>query len=409
MTGRFLHNLSEWDNAPAATLKYTASGAIANGGGFYIIDRHLPDGSLEPRAYEMMDQVFGFINERRDAIAGVVHVPEVAVLASQRSLFGPDLEDFPRQNIRKEKMRRIEGISDLFIEHGRHFTVISEDTFSRDHASYPLLIVPEQNFLEGRTEALLRRYVENGGIVIVTQADNEGDPSPAILDLAGVAFDGFREAEYGYVGTELPFHARGRFAKVTPLDGTEVLFRQVEPLAAGNKGKKFGHGMAPPGEVSEYAAVTKRPTGKGAVVYVALPLAYSYACWQNPYLRGLLFGLIDDLLPDAIAKADTPAQVELVTTRRGDDLVVNLVNHSGKVSLGGYFHTLIEYVPPVRDVRVSFLGDVPSVALAPSGETLSGTHDGGRSVFVLPELEYMQTLTVPGYLAREPAQQESTP
>lgn len=399
MTGRFLHTLSEWDNCPPATMKYTAAGTIAHGGGFYIIDRQLPDGTLEPRAYEMMDEVFGFIEERRSAIEGIVHVPEIAVLYSQRSLYGAELEDFPRSDVQKEKMRTLEGISNLFIESGRHFTVISEATFAREGGRYPLLIIPEQNALDPATEKALQSYVEKGGHVIITQADDAGLPSSAVLELAGISFHGFSDRSYGYVGTELPFHARGRFAKVTPVGDAQLLLSQVDPISAGDGGKKFGHGMAPYGETSEYAAVTLRGIGDGYVAYIALPLAHSYVNFQNFYLRDLLLGLVDRLWPDAIARADTPAQVELVTTRRDNDLVLNLVNHSGKVTLGGFFHTLIEYVPPIRNVDVSVRGEVPEAMLIPGKGTLEPVERDGWSIFTVPELEYMQTLVIPGYFA----------
>src|SRR5262249_29460244 len=54
MTGRFMHGMGDWNSNTPESLKYTAAVTVANGGGFILIDRQLPDGSLEPRAYDAM-------------------------------------------------------------------------------------------------------------------------------------------------------------------------------------------------------------------------------------------------------------------------------------------------------------------------------------------------------------------
>jgi hypothetical protein len=397
MSGRFLHGLGEWDNNTPTTLKYTAAGTIAHGGGFYIIDRQLPDGSLEPRSYDMMDEVFGFVNERRDLLRGIRHVPEIGVIYSERSLYGGNLEDFPRDSVRKEKMQSIEGIENLFSENGRHYTVIGEETFRKTAANYAVIFVPEQNELEPETERALADYAAQGGAVIVSQADAYGPPSAAVQDLVGVTFSGFTDVAYGYTGTPQPFHTRGHFTRAATLPGTDTWLPQIDPLNAGKGGKKFGHGMAPPGEVSEFPAVALRKLGDGCVAYIAFPAFTQYCREQSPYLRDMVLSLVDTLYPEPVVRADTPAQVEVVTTRKGDDLVVNFVNHSGREKLGNYFHPVTEYMPEIRGIEVSIRGDVASATLMPSGTQLTPQQADGRSRITLPSLKFMESVLVKNY------------
>ena len=81
MTGRFMHGLGDWNSNTPESLLYTAAATVANGASFWIIDRQLPDGSLEDRAYEMMREVFGYLQDRRALIAAARHVPEIAASA----------------------------------------------------------------------------------------------------------------------------------------------------------------------------------------------------------------------------------------------------------------------------------------------------------------------------------------
>ncbi len=401
MSGRFLHGLSEWDNNTDMSMLSTTASTIANGGGYYIIDRHLPDGTLENRSYEMMNTVFSFVNKRRDVIENIKHVPEIAVIYSIRSLYGNELVDFPRAAVQEDKKNSIEGVVNMFSENGIHYTLLSEENIRKTINDYALIIVPEQNELEPETGSLLSEYVENGGTVIISQTSKYGSPSSAIQDLAGISFEGLTELEYGYTGTELPFHTKEKFSMIKPKQGTETLFPYIEPLKAGEGGKKFGHGMAPPGEVSEYSAVTLRKTGRGKVVYIAYPAFMSYRKRQSFHLRNMVFGIINDLFPNPIAKAETEAMIELVSTRKGNDLIINIVNQSGKENLTDYFFPVTEYMPTITDITVSVLGDIEEADLRPDGITLKGETRDDRTEFAIPELKYMESLVIKDYFQNE--------
>lgn len=400
MTGRFLHGLGDWNSNTPESILYTASATVANGGGFYIIDRQLPDGSLEERAYEMMSEVFGFLQKRRAWLVDAKHVPEIGVLYACSHVMGPRMEYFPDADARKERMKPFEGIVRLFMEHARHFTVLNTETLRRRIGEYAVIVVGEQEFLDEVTKRALVDYVQDGGKLLIIQTGDPDATEPDLLELAGVEYHGHRELPYGYVGVEPPIAMRGRFAKVTPRPGTETLVPYIEPLHAGKGGQKFGHGFAPPTEPTGEPAVTLRTVGKGRVIYFAAPVCKSYLDHQIPDLARLVLNLVDRLLPEPIARVETPAQVELALMRKGDDLIVHLVNHSGRERLGYYHYPVTEYLPEIREIGLAIkapAGSAATVKSVPSGQEIACEQHDGYLHFVSPPLRALQSFVLEGY------------
>lgn len=403
MTGRFLYALGDWSSARPATLKYTAATSIANGGSFYLIDRQLPDGSLEDRAYETMQDVFDFMNERR-RVLGAHLVPETAVLFSYDTVFGTRLERFPDMQERRRRMDRHEGIARLMIERGRHYVAFNEQTLSGALESARLVILPETETISDELAAALTRFVETGGSLLLTHPSG-GQPDPRLLELAGIATDGFAEKDYGYF--EVPgkdaISVTSRFARSTIRQGSgaERLVRYVAPVGTAGSSGSFGHGYAPPGEVTDSVVASVRSVGQGQIGYVGFPLFESFQRVPNFYAGDLLIDLLDRLLPNPIARLDTEAQVELVTARKGDDLVVNLVNHAGKEEMLNGWYPRTEFVPELRGLTLEVkepARESLSPVSVPGGESLplTTTKDGTWHI-ALPEMKYMTSVLVEGY------------
>ena len=403
MCGRFLDGLGDWNNNTRESILYTAASTVANGASFYIIDRQLPDGSLEERAYEMMDEVFGFVQARRDVVMDTEHVRETAVLHSYDHQMGDRLQFFPHPKLRQERMAPFEGASRMFMHHARHYTAISTRTLAREVDRFEMVIVPETEFLTDETVAHLERFVRAGGRLLITQSSDEGaGVNKRLLELAGVELEGFSALEYCYFG-ELPEPnaASGRSALVKPTDGATEIVKRIEPIRAGKGGAKFGHGRAPADAYDGYAAATERTVGDGKVIYCAIPVFGEYWRRPNPHVRELLFSLQDRLLSKPIVRVDTNAQVEMTTMRKGDDLIVHLVNHSGREVLLGNWYPMTEYMPIIRDVpvRIRMDGRQAKLHLEPAGTKLTSVPEDGYARVTVPELEFMQSIRVPGHFA----------
>ena len=171
-------------------------------------------------------------------------------------------------------------------------------------------------------------------------------------------------------------------------------------MRAGDGGKAFGHGYAPPAGRDDRPLVTSRRVGKGEVVYVAAPLLKSYLNYQDPRIAALLLSLVDRLMPEPAARITTRAQVEMSLMRRGDDLLVHLVNHSGKERLGGYYYPVTEYIPEIRDIEVAVRSTAARPVLrVPQGERVAAEQSGAYLRFRVPALHVMESFLVPSYFA----------
>jgi hypothetical protein len=398
MVGRFAHGLGDWSSAPPDRLKAIAATSVANGGGFYIIDRQFPDGSLDESAYEALTDAFGFVHERADAVRGAKHVPETAVLHALTTVNGADGRRFSLFDDRIAMTSGFRGAAHLLSAHGRHFTALNEDRLAEAVSDYRLVIAPEQQELPAGLIEKLDAYVRTGGRLLITQSDADDGVDEGLLGLAGLGFREFTALKYGYVGADRPVILRGRFAKADATDA-EGLHPYLSPWGAEDPSKSFGHGVAPPAGRADFAAVTLRRLGEGEVVYVAAPAFRSYFEYPSHLVAGLLLGLMDRLLPDPIARLQAPPHVEMVLTRREDDLLVHVVNHSGKDLMSKAEVPVAFHTPEVRDVGLEIkVGAQDARVLAtPSGEELPVTARGEYAAVSIPRLRTMESVCVPGY------------
>jgi len=404
MVGRFAHGLGDWSSAPPDRLKATAATSVANGGGFYIIDRQLPDGSLDDAAYETLSDAFGFVQDRADVVRGARHVPETAVLHALTTVNGADGRRFSLFEERMARTAGFQGAAQLLIAHSRHFTGLNEDSLGSSLDDYRLVIVPEQQELPGGLIQKLDAYVRGSGRILVTQADADDGVDEGLLGLAGLRFREFMGLKYGYVGVNPPVILRGRFGKTDIIDAEE-LHPYLLPWGAGEPGKSFGHGVAPPGGPGDFPAVAVRRLGEGEVVYLAAPAFRSYLEYPSHLVAGLLLGLIDRLLPDPIARVTAPPHVEMVLTRRDDGLLVHLVNHAGKELMSKEGVPVTLHTPEVRDVGLEIRSGVGKmrVLAMPSGSELPYTMRGGYAAVSMPRLKMMGSVWVPGYFTERRA------
>ncbi|MGE5557626.1 MAG: alpha-L-fucosidase [Bacillota bacterium] len=404
MCGRFLHGLGDWSNNTPETLKYTGAAAIASGGGFYLIDRQLPDGSMEERAYAVMKDVFGFIQERRDVVEGAEHLPETAVLHPLEHIIGPELQYFPAAQTRKMRMRQLEGAAHIFMRHGRHYTALNTGNLLKMLPQYKLLVLPELEHLSAGIKTGIKSFVEAGGNLLIAQSGDTEKVDGDILEFAGADYEGHAALDYSYIeynrgGIPDPILVRGRFALIKPKGGARVLKRLILPLPVGKEGREFGHGFAPPADSSGHAAVISRQVGKGKVIYAAGPLFTSYETFLNPNIAALVLELTDILLPEPICRVETPARVEMTAVKKGTDLIIHLVNHSGKETLVNGWLPVTEYIPKVYDIKLSIKAPPHECKIisAPDGNTMEAVAENGYLKFNVPFLEIMRSFRLNGY------------
>ncbi|MCK4245242.1 MAG: beta-galactosidase trimerization domain-containing protein, partial [Candidatus Omnitrophica bacterium] len=396
MVGRFLHGLGDWSTRPSDMLKQEVATTTANAGGFFIIDRMLPDGSLDKEAYQALKNSYSIVKEREDVVKDIRHIAEIGILHSANSLIGKNLEFYADFETRNERLKPIKGAFKLLMEHGRHFTILNEEMLNKKINEYKLIILPEQEFLEDKTKANLVKYVKNGGKVLASQIHSKTDIDKNILKLFGTEFKEFTKLEYGYIGAKNPIMIRGSFAKTKTTTGVEVSPYLIPSGAEERKGD-FGWGVAPPDKKADFPAVIFNKFGKGESIYITAPIFLSYLDFQNPHLARYILGLVDKLFPDPTVKLFAPPQVELVVARKNNGLIIHLVNHSGERMIGKW--PLTEYVPEFSDIKVFVRADreIKTIVSIPSNKRIPFTINGLYAEFLLQKLHVMESIKIADY------------
>jgi hypothetical protein len=153
-------------NKPAHQLQQEMAIIIAHGGRYFAWDNPTPESALRPERYEMMAQVVTpFLRSRQPWCQSTRALPDVALFhgaAAHYFLTEASPVAFPRENppllAACESLRRL------------HLTpeMISDRRLEAGDIRGKLLILEDTSLLTDTNRQALRRYIENGGQVLLT-------------------------------------------------------------------------------------------------------------------------------------------------------------------------------------------------------------------------------------------------
>ena len=277
-SGRFLvHQGVPWDlmawsfsypsprqQKTAVQLKREAAVVLALGGGFQAYFTQNRDGSVRLEEMGVMAEVAKFARERQPYCFRSIQIPQVAVLYSvdayQRN--APGL--FARYGD-NEKMR---GVLQCLLELQYSVDIVTEHTLGRDLERFPMIVVPEWNYLQPTFRDDLVRYVENGGKLFV-------------------------------IGEE-----------------TCKLFTDAF-------GEQFGD------EEAKILTSVIREPGQGAVAFLAQAIGQEYAKTGDKNIREIVGATAKKLFPEPLVEVTGSQWVDVSLSKLGDKRMVHLVNTSG--------------------------------------------------------------------------------
>jgi hypothetical protein len=182
-SGRFLvHQGVPWDlmawsfslnprqQKTAVQLKREAAVVLALGGGFQAYFTQNRDGSVRLNEMDVMAEVAKFARERQAYCHHSIQIPQVAVLYSMDAYHRNAPGLFARYGD-NEKMR---GVLQCLLELQYSVDLVTEHTLGRNLERFPMIVVPEWNYLQPTFRDDLVRYVENGGKLFVIGTETTG-------------------------------------------------------------------------------------------------------------------------------------------------------------------------------------------------------------------------------------------
>ncbi len=352
----------------AVQLQREAALVLAQGGGFQAYFKQKRDGSIFDEQMPVMGKVAKFCRARQELCHHAQAVPQLGLLLSTadhyrrvNSLFGRDHS-------------RINGILQALLESQWPVEVLGEHQLAGRLADYPLLIVPECDYLEPAFRDSLAAYARDGGRLLLL------GPNTARL-----------------FASELGLQTQGNLQTNAALQ----LVHGGQTLAL--KGNvQFAHvpGAQTCGQLLAANAlqVTGRPAatlvkfGRGQLAATHCNLGQAYLRDRPELLRRYLSDLVRALFPQPLVEVQGSPEVEVTLMRNRGKLLLNLINTAGPHQT----QPILDDIPPVGPLTVSLRLDrkPAAVTLEPGARPLAFEFQDGRLRLTVPRVEIHDIIAV---------------
>lgn len=404
MTTRFPKNWGYFGSINNdAQLKFECATILATLGDCCIGDQLTPSGKPDEGVYELIGEAYQFVQEREAWTFGAKSVPYIAIAADnqRRATTRGDTGTSKRQST-----AALYGAGLSLLEGSRHFDILDQEG---DFTPYSCVWLAENRSFDPQLAQSLKRYVGNGGKLLVTGAGlwEQDDWRSALEEMADVRYDGPGRMAGTFMRpltkmadsiAAIPYFIKGGFVRLTSGARAEVIAAMHEPYEGIDPAIRFGHYHAPAGEVVREPGAVLSSFGKGKIAIVPVPLAEDYFQIGSRNVRQMILNILDLLIApeERIVEADTRSpsiEISLMSQADPDRWVLHLVQYGAKRNSGS---TVIEELPVRTDipVRVRPPQKPLHVTLAPSGEPLSWNWREGTLEFVVPELHIHQMVII---------------
>ena len=246
--------------------------------------------------------------------------------------------------------------------------------------SYKIIAAPVLTALEDKDNARLIQYVENGGTLYLSGAEN----AELVQALTGHRFLKMSEEENVYVASKakyedvfLGFNAKYPLpfeipAAIVDPGTAEVMATLTFPYTKPNDVRFASIHSNPPGLSTEIPAVTVNSYGKGKVIWSALPFEFmSYEEYRQIFLNLLHL----DGKPEYFFTSDAPKHVEITAFEDNNHVTVNVVALDEEA-----------VSTAVLPFTIRLKCQAKAVKLLPGGEQVDFAIENGYTVFKTRQL-----------------------
>jgi hypothetical protein len=361
----FRNGENDYSTKSAEQLKREAAIVLSLGGGFQLYFRQKRDGSIREWQIEIMKEVAQFCRARQSICHKAEPVPQIGLLYSSASFYRKNTNLFGQGNGILEPMQ---GILQCLLQSQLSVEILMEHHLTGHMQEYPLIIIPEWEYLEPGFISQLSSYVENGGNLLVI-----GPAAAKIFEKElGIAFDDEKSGDC-----------------LKWLEHKDMLacigkcFQAVTVNQARQFGKIYNDEDIT-GSSQPAASINSYGKGKIAAVYFNMGLQYYKA--SNHVIRNFIHGIVKELFPEPMVEVAGSSFVDLAVNRMGGKLAINLVNTAGPHDSSQT--CVFDEIPAVGPLTVTVRGANKSrmIRLFPGGEEMTYTIRGDELIIQVPLL-----------------------
>ena len=348
----------------APQLQREAAVVVALGGGFQAYFKQKRDGSISPEQLPVMAETAAFCRARQALCHHAEPVPQVALLLSTAGHYRMINGLFNRS------LFRVNGTLQALLETQQSVDVVGEHMLTGRMAEYPLIVVPEWEYLAPEFRDELVAYARQGGSLLLIGAKTAALFQPELgVTLGREPASPISQLRYQGMSTA----AMGQSQSVQPEANARLL----------------GELDTAPGSAPRPAA-SIAPLGKGRIAAVWFSLGQSYPAARNEVIRQFTRDLVRELFPAPMVVVTGSADVDVCVARKNGNLLVNLVNTSGPHQT----KPILDSIAPIGPLNVIIRQATKpvQVTLEPGGRPLPFDYQDGQVRLTVPQVSIHEVI-----------------
>ena len=352
-------------------LKQEAAEIIAMGGGVQFYFQQNRDLSLKPWLAGKLSEIGAFCRERQTYCHKAQAIPQIALLYPTKSYMNHSSTaySFPTDKLQATLYALLDN--QLPVE------VLMEHHLIGKTNLYPMIVIPECDYIETSLLQELNEYLQNGGKLLIIGAETAGLFSKEL----GIKSAKTTEEKTQYIS------AASRLGCVS----SKIL--EVE-LNSDTKVISMFYGSNDYRDPSKTIASSMKQVGKGKIAAIYFNAGTAYSQYKTPVIRDFIAETIAQLSPEKMVEVTGSQLVHLTVNKLNGKRYINLINVAGE-------HTnqsaiAYDQVPPLTDLTVSLKTSAKpaKIVLQPEGKEMQFTWSDGKSTVLIPKLEIHSILEI---------------
>ena len=352
-------------------LEQEAAQIMAMGGGVQFYYQQNRDLSIKPWLATTLSEIATFCRARQQFCHKAKAIPQIALLYPTASYQKNAPVPYSYSTL------KLQGALNLVLDGQHPVEILMEHHLRGKMEQYPMIIIPECDYLEATFIDELKRYARDGGNLLImgTETAKLFEKELGIKSLGDIKEDQSFIASSDKIGA-----IRSSLLSVELQPGT----KSVATFYTGSDFRDKGKSIA--------ASVNDFGNGKIAGVY--FNAGSNYIDYKSPVLRDFISDLITKLFPDQVVNVSGSHLVHVAVNQLNNKMYVNLVNIAGEHSNPSA--VAYDEIPALKDLKVSIktIKRPARIVLQPEGKDLKFDYQNGVSKVVVSNLPIHSILEI---------------
>ena len=352
-------------------LEQEAAQIMAMGGGVQFYFQQNRDLSLKPWLATMLSEIAVFCRARQPYAHKAKSIPQIAILYPTASYQRNTTRPFSGSTA------MLQGTLNMVLDGQHPAEILMEHHLHGKMNQYPLIIIPECDYMEPSFKNELDNYVNEGGKLLII----------------GIQAAKLFEKELGIKSITKSEETPKFIAAAHKLGGigTSMVSVELNPEAQVIANFYNSSDFIDKGKI---IAASVNKVGKGKVTGIYFNAGSTYLDYKSPVIRDFVNNRIQELFPDPLVEVSGSHLVHLAVNQMNGKMLINLMNVAGEHTnpkATGY-----DEIPGLKNLTVTIktLKKPSKIVLQPEGRVLAIDFKNGISKVIVPELQIYSILEV---------------